>query len=111
MSYTAREFFHAAKKWLVLLLQKYRGKPCFRLNSTIRHKTGIHVLWENGVDYPTVSPGAHPLAKKPEDSARSPYLQKGLFFPCYVAGQKDRGSPTRDCRESVDGNAMVAHIG
>ena len=26
MSYTAREFSHAAKKWLLLLLQKYRGK-------------------------------------------------------------------------------------
>ena len=38
------------------------------LNSTIRHKTGTHVFWENGVDYPRVSPGAHPLAKKPEDS-------------------------------------------
>ena len=41
---------------------------CFRLNSTIRHETGTHVFWENGVDYPRVSPGAHPLAKKPEDS-------------------------------------------
>ena len=41
---------------------------CFRLNSNIRHKTGTHVFWENGVDYPRVSPGAHPLAKKPEDS-------------------------------------------
>ena len=26
MSYTAREFSHVAKKWLLLLLQKYRGK-------------------------------------------------------------------------------------
>ena len=26
MSYTAREYSHAAKKWLLLLLQKYRGK-------------------------------------------------------------------------------------
>ena len=41
---------------------------CFRLNSSIRNKTGTHVFWENGVDYPRVSPGAHPLAKKPEDS-------------------------------------------
>ena len=41
---------------------------CFRLNSNIRHKTGTHVFWENGVDYPRVSPGAHPLANKPEDS-------------------------------------------
>ena len=41
---------------------------CFRLNSSIRNKTGTHVFWENGVDYPRVSPDAHPLAKKPEDS-------------------------------------------
>ena len=41
---------------------------CFRLNSSIRNKTGTHVFWENGVDYPRVSPGAHPLAKKTEDS-------------------------------------------
>ena len=34
----------------------------------MRNKTGTHVFWENGVDYPRVSPGAHPLAKKPEDS-------------------------------------------
>ena len=40
----------------------------FRLNSSIRNKTGTHVFWENGVDYPRVSPGAHPLTKKPEDS-------------------------------------------
>ena len=26
MSYTVREFSHAAKKWLPLLLQKYLGK-------------------------------------------------------------------------------------
>ena len=32
------------------------------------NKTGTHFFWENGVDYPRVSPGAHPLAKKPEDS-------------------------------------------
>ena len=41
---------------------------CFRLNSNIRNNTGTHVFWENGVDYPRVSPGAHPLVKKPEDS-------------------------------------------
>ena len=41
---------------------------CFRLNSSIRNKTGTHVFWENGVDYPRVSSGAHPLAKKPKDS-------------------------------------------
>ena len=41
---------------------------CFRLNSSIRNKTGTHVFWENGVDYPRVSLGAHPLTKKPEDS-------------------------------------------
>ena len=40
----------------------------FRLNSSIRNKTGTHVFWENGVDYPRVFPGVHPLAKKPEDS-------------------------------------------
>ena len=41
---------------------------CFRLNSSTRNKTGTHVFWGNGVDYTRVSPGTHPLAKKPEDS-------------------------------------------
>ena len=30
MSYTVREFSHAAKKWLLLLLQKYRGKTLYQ---------------------------------------------------------------------------------
>ena len=30
MSYTAREFSHATKKWLLLLLQKYRGKTLYQ---------------------------------------------------------------------------------
>ena len=34
----------------------------------MRNKTGTHVFWEKGVHYPRVSPGAHPLTKKPEDS-------------------------------------------
>ena len=41
---------------------------CFRLNSSMRNKTGILVFWESGVHYPRVSPSAHPLTKKPEDS-------------------------------------------
>ena len=41
---------------------------CFRLNSSMRNKTGTHVFWANGIHYPRVSPGAHPLTKKPEDS-------------------------------------------
>ena len=34
----------------------------------MRNKTGTHVFWENGVHYPRVFRGAHPLTKKPEDS-------------------------------------------
>ena len=42
---------------------------CFRLNSSICNKTGTHVFWDNGV-----SPGAHPLTKKPEDSGYELFL-------------------------------------
>ena len=31
MSYTVREFSHVAKKWLLLLLQMYRGNTLFSL--------------------------------------------------------------------------------
>ena len=41
---------------------------CFCLNSSMRNKTGTHVFWENGVDYPGVFPGARPLTKKPAHS-------------------------------------------
>ena len=36
---------------------------CFRLKSSMLNKTGTHVFWENGVDYPRISAGAHPLAR------------------------------------------------
>ena len=53
---------------------------CFLLNSNIRNKTGTHVFRENGVDYPRVSPGAHPLTKKPEDSGYEIELARKTEF-------------------------------
>ena len=59
-------FFVCKAKILVSRTLSTRHFYCLRF--CIRNKTGTHVFWENGVDYPRVSPGAHPLAKKPEDS-------------------------------------------
>ena len=40
----------------------------FSFQNNFRNKTGTHAFWENGVHYPRVFPGAHPLTKNPEDS-------------------------------------------
>ena len=49
----------------------------------MRNKTGTHVFWENGVHYPRVFPGAHPLTKKPEESGYEIAYVFDMGHPCY----------------------------
>ena len=53
---------------------------CFRLNSSMRYTNGTHVFWENGIHYPRVSPGAHPLTKNPEDSGYEIALRSAVYL-------------------------------
>ena len=78
---------------------------CFRLKSSIRNKTGTHVFWENGVDYPRVSPGAHPLAKKPEDSGYEidiKQIDSMLRWVCFVIDHRRRENVVRTSVKNSD---------
>ena len=56
-----------------------------------------HVFWENGVHYPTVSLGAHPLTKKPKDSRYENGNQPEL--PIRGAGQENRSSGNENAED------------
>ena len=83
---------------------------CFRLKSSIRNKTGTHVFWENEVDYLRVSPGAHPLAKKAEDSRYEidiKQIDSMLRWVCLVIDHRRRENVVRTSVKNSDIYVMV----